>query len=221
MNMPGTRECGNLDRAIDFNQQSAEQAHKRSEAETIANAELNLADIFLAQGDLVLAQELIESIEKLVRNPATSDWMKWRYSTHLFASLSELRLAQGDATWAQESIHQCLDIATRTNAQKYLVKGWRLQGQAELMLGNHSEAGAWLQKALSLARRVGNPTQLWQTYIAMGHLQAAGKQSEPARVSYLAARDVVDGIRVRLENADLRENLDQSPLIQQVYDLSS
>ena len=63
---------------------------QRGDPETIANAELNLADVFLAQGDLALAQEFLDGVYRLVHHPATSDWMKWRYSMHLFASLGEL-----------------------------------------------------------------------------------------------------------------------------------
>lgn len=48
-------ECGNLDHALDLNRQGAEMARKLGYLETIANAEINLADCFLAQGDLALA----------------------------------------------------------------------------------------------------------------------------------------------------------------------
>ncbi|HEX9786973.1 MAG TPA: hypothetical protein VGB09_03060, partial [Candidatus Binatia bacterium] len=85
-------ECGDLDRSVDLNRQGAEGARKRGDPETIANPEINLGDIFLAKGDLTLASEFLDGIHRLVKNPATSDWMRWRYSTHLFASLGELWL---------------------------------------------------------------------------------------------------------------------------------
>lgn len=213
-------ECGNLERAIELNQRSAEEAHARSEAETIANAELNLADIFLAKGDLVLAQEFLEGIHRLVRNPATSDWMQWRYATHLFASLGELKLAQGDAIRAREHIDQCLEIATRTHAQKYLIKGWRIRGQIALKLGQRDDAESWVRQALTLAQTVGNPTQLWQTHLAMGHVHATGQQGGHARQSYRAAREVIDRLQAGLESADLREHTARSLLVQEVYELS-
>ncbi len=125
-------ECGDLERAIDLNRQGAEGARKRDDHETIANAELNLGDIFLAQGDLTLAQEFLDGVYHLVHHPATSDWMKWRYSMHLFASLGDFWLARGEPARAQEFADQCLDIATRTNSRKYIVKGWRLQGEIAL-----------------------------------------------------------------------------------------
>jgi hypothetical protein len=79
-----------------------------------------------------LAQESLDGVYRLVNDPATSDWQKWRYLTHLFASLGELWLAKGDAAKAQKYANQCLELARLTNSRKYLVKGWRLQGEIAL-----------------------------------------------------------------------------------------
>jgi class 3 adenylate cyclase/tetratricopeptide (TPR) repeat protein len=125
-------ECGDLDRGLALNRQAAEGGHKRGDPEMIANAELNLGDIVLQQGDLVLAREYFDKVDRLTHDPTTSDWMKWRYSMHLFASLGDFWLARGDLPRAQESMAQCLQHATRTNARKYLVKSWRLQGEIAL-----------------------------------------------------------------------------------------
>jgi hypothetical protein len=48
-------ECGDQGRAIELNRRAAEGGRVRGDHESIANAELNLGDIFLSQGDLVLA----------------------------------------------------------------------------------------------------------------------------------------------------------------------
>ncbi len=61
-----TLRCGDLERALDLNRQAAEGGRKRGDPEMIANAELNLGDIFLAQGDLALAQEFLEGVYRLV-----------------------------------------------------------------------------------------------------------------------------------------------------------
>jgi tetratricopeptide (TPR) repeat protein len=128
-------ECGDQGRAIELNRRAAEGGRARGDHESIANAELNLGDIFLSQGDLVLAWEMLDGVHRLVQDPATSAWMQWRYSMHLFASLGELWLARGETVRAQEFANRCLDIATRTNARKYLVRGGRLRG--EIALARH------------------------------------------------------------------------------------
>jgi class 3 adenylate cyclase/tetratricopeptide (TPR) repeat protein len=214
-------ECGDLERAIDLNRQGAEGARKRDDPETIANAELNLGDIFLVQGDLTLAQEFLDGVYRLAHNPATSEWMKWRYSTHLFASLGELWLARGEPAKAGEFAAQYLEIATRTNSRKYVVKGWRLLGEIALAHRQWDEAAGWLQQALTLAQTVGNPTQLWKTHLALGRLHAEARRPEQASQAYHAAREVIERVKVSLQDPGLRTSLERSPLFQQVYDLSA
>jgi tetratricopeptide (TPR) repeat protein len=214
-------ECGDLNRAIDLNRRGAEGARQRDDHETTANAELNLGDIFLVQGDLTLAHEILDGVYRLVHHPATSDHMKWRYSTHLFASLGDFWLARGDPTKAQEFVDQCLDIATRTNSRKYMVKGWRLLGEVARTRHQWDEAMGWLQQALTLAQMVGNPTQLWKTHLALGRLHTDAKRPEPARQTYYAAREVIERVKANLRNTELRTGLENSSLIQYVYALSA
>jgi tetratricopeptide (TPR) repeat protein len=146
--------------------------------------------------------------------------MKWRYSMHLFASLGELWLVRGDLVKAQEFADRCLDIATRTNSRKYLVRGQRLRGEIALAQRQWDNAEVWLRQALLLARSVGNPPQLWKTYLAMGRLHTETKRPELARASYQGARDVIYRTKVTLQNLDLLRSLEQSPLTRKIYTLS-
>ena len=200
-------ECGNLEQALDLNRRGAEEGQKRGDPAMIANAELNLGDIFLMQGDLVLAQEYLDKIYRLTHDPATSDWGKWRYSMHLFASLSEFWLARGDLAKAQGYAAQYLQGATRTNARKYLIKGWRLQGEIALARQQRDEAESWLRQAQALAQVVGNPTQLWKTHLALGRLHAETQHQEREQQEYSAAREVIDRLRENLQEPGLRTSL--------------
>jgi len=213
-------ELGDLDRALDLNRRSAEGGRKRGDPETIANAEINLGDVFLVQGDLAMAQELLDGVYRLANDPATSDWMKWRYSMHLFASYGELWLARGDIAKAQKFTDQCLEIATHTDSRKYLVKGWRLKGEIAFARRQWDESEVALRKALTIAQAIGNPTQLWKTHFAIGRNYTERKRQKQARQSYEAARKVIDQIKASLQNPGLRASLESSSLIQQVYDLS-
>jgi tetratricopeptide (TPR) repeat protein len=172
------------------------------------------------QGDLTLAQEFLDGVYRLVHDPATSDWMKWRYSMHLFASLGELWLARGDPARAGEFAAQCLEIATRTNSRKYVVKGWRLQGEIALACRQWDETEGWLRQALELARAVGNPTQLWKTHLALGKLYAEARRPDQARQAYQAAREVIERVKVSLQDPGLRASLERSPLCQPVHNPS-
>ncbi len=213
-------ELGNLDHALNLNRQGVEEMQKRKVPDVIAHSELNLGDIYLAKGDLTLAQESLDRVYRLVNDPATSNWMKWRYSMHLFASLGELWLARGNPAKVREFAGRCLEIATRTNSRKYLVKGYRLQGEIALTRRQWEEAEALLQQALTIAQSIGNPTQLWKTHLAIGRLHTEARRREKAQQAYQAVCAVIDRVKASLQHPELRASLENSPLIRQIYDLS-
>jgi len=214
-------ELGDADSALDLNRRGAEGARKRGDHETIANSEINLGDVCMTKGDLVLAQEFLGGVHRLVKDPATSEWMRWRYSTHLFASLADLALTRGNRDEAREFADQCLELSTRSNAKKNLVKGWRLKGEIALHRRQWDEAETALREALKIAEAIGNPTQLWKTHAALGRLHGDRKNPDAAWQAYHAARLVVDGIKHRLQNPRLRASLEAAPAIQRVYQLSA
>jgi tetratricopeptide (TPR) repeat protein len=207
---------GYLALGIDLTPRGAAAAPKRGDDETIANPELNLGDAYLVQGDLALAHELLAGVHRRVGNPKTSAWMRWRYSTHLFASLGELALARGDREDARRFADECLAIATRTNTRKYLVRGWRLRGEIDLARGKTTDAEQCLRQALGIARAIKNPPQLWATYEALGRLHAASNDADAARGAYRAARAAIDATLATLQNPRLRASLEASPLARRI-----
>jgi tetratricopeptide (TPR) repeat protein len=211
-------ECGDLDRAIEFNRQGAEAARKRGDDETIANPELNLGDAFLARGDVTLAREFLEGVHGRVRKPTTSEWMKWRYSTHLFASLGELALAAGDRDAARRFADECLEIATRTRAKRYLVKGWRIRGEVALERRNVDEAHECLRNALAIAQAIDNPPQLVQTHAAVGRLEEQRGHRDAATREYRSAHAVIVRVAASLRDARLRGTLESSAVARFVRD---
>jgi tetratricopeptide (TPR) repeat protein len=213
-------ELGDFDGAIDLNRQSAEVGRRRNDPGTYPNAEVNLGEVYLAKGDLAAAGEHLESAYRFWDNPRTSPWMRWRYSMRLFAGLGELWLARGDPDRATEFGDRCLDVATRTNSKKNLVKGWRLRGDIAFARGRLDDAEAAFRQALTLAETIGNPPQLWTTLAALGRLHAARGRHDPAREAYRAAREVVDRVKATLRDQRLRTSLEQAPAVRALYDLA-
>jgi len=210
-------ECGDLDRAIQLNRRGSEGARIRQDHESVANAELNLADIFLARGDLASAHETLDAVHRMVKDPATSDWMRWRYSMHLFTSLGELALARSDQANTRGYAEQCLALATRTNSRKYMVNGWRLRAGEALLRRDWGEAEAALHEALKIAKAIGSPTPLWKTHFALGRLYSELGRPDLARPDYRAAYGVIASVRDSFGDPSLRATFDSSPLIQRVY----
>ena len=214
-------ECGDLDRSRELNQRAAAGARSRRDDESIANAELNLGDIALAQGDLALATELLEGVERRVDDPATSEWMRWRYTMHLVASLGDLHLTRGGHAVAEHLADRCLELATRKRARKYIVRGWRLKGEVALARRRTDAAHDALRHALSIADTVGAPTLLWQTHGALGRLYAALGQPDAAHDAYASARAVLQRMRTGVHHARLRAALESAEPMRRLIDLGA
>ena len=169
----------------------------------------------MAKGDLPLAREFLDGVHRIVGDPTTSEFNRWRYSTHLFISFGEWWLARGDPARARELAEQGLEIASRTNSRKYLVAGWRLQGEIASSHGEHAEAERWLRQALQLAQTVGNPMQLWHTHVAWGRLHEAAHRLDAAQQASQAARAVLERVKENLRHPELRAGLEGSWRMQQ------
>ena len=121
-------------------------------------------------GDLEQAQHYLEKVyaDAQQRGKWSEEWMKWRYSQHLYHSLGELWLTKGDAAQALEFAEECLKLAEPTMSRKNLVKGWRLKGQALLAQGQGEQAQEALSRALTMAREIGNsPRSTISVYCAI------------------------------------------------------
>jgi tetratricopeptide (TPR) repeat protein len=165
-------ELYNLEAAIRYNREGVETSYTIGDPEMIRNAEINLGDDYLLLGELEQAQHYLEKVYRATqqRGKWGEEWMKWRYSQHLYHSLGELWLIKGDAVQALEFAEECLKLAEPTLSRKNLVKGWRLKGQALLAQRQGEAAEEALSRALTVAQEIGNPPQLWKTYQALGAL---------------------------------------------------
>jgi transcriptional regulator with AAA-type ATPase domain/tetratricopeptide (TPR) repeat protein len=209
-------ELGDLEGAADLNTKSADGGRRRSDPGTLPNAELNLGDIFLARGDLPLAREMFERVDRFARDPATSAWMRFRYSIRLSASLGELALAQGRLDEARAHAERCLELAARTNARKNLVKGWRLVGEIQSAARRWPEAERALREARTIAAAIANPTQLWRTHAALARLYADRGDRDAALQAAVEASRIADGILARVPDEGLRTTFESLPLVRDV-----
>jgi class 3 adenylate cyclase/tetratricopeptide (TPR) repeat protein len=213
-------ECGDDERALGILTRASEGARKWRHAvgtEIEAYCDVNRADIFIDRGDLVLAREFLDQARRIVEDPATYDWMKWRYAMHLWASLGEYQLARGEPDRAAECAAQAVAMATTTTSRKYLVRALRLQGEIAGTRGRWDEAMRALGAALEMARAIGNPPQLWRTHAAMARARAARGDQAGAREAWAAARAAVDAVRATVRRPELAAGFERSPLVRAIY----
>ena len=212
-------ELGDLDHAETLNATSAQIGRRRRDPGTQPNAELNLGDLFRARGDLALAHEMYEGVFRYWKNPHSSQWMRFRYSIRMFASMGELALARGDLAAARTHTAECLELATRTGSRKNLVKAWRLSGELARADRDWDRAEDHLRRALVQARSLRNPVQIWQTMLALGQLLSETNRVDEARDLWQQALAVMEQVRVNLRHERLREAFEKSADLRRVQGL--
>ena len=212
-------DLGDLDHAERLNATSAQVGRRRRDPGTQPNAELNLAEIFAARGDLARAQDQYDEVFKYWKDPSTSEWMRYRYSIRMFAGMGELAVARGDLAAARRHSAECLELATRTNSRKNLVKGWRLAGDIARVERDWDTAEHHLRSARDLAVSVGNPVQRWKAELALGHCFADAGRADEAAQAFQRALQVMQRVRESLREEQLRQAFDKNPDLRIVHGL--
>lgn len=188
-------------RAIEFNAIGLELAFEVGDPEITINAQLNLADCAIATGERDRALRDLEQLHAEL--PAMHEWMKWRYSQHLWHSLGEVVLAAGDVTRALELADGGLAVAVATESRKNITKFRRLRGQALAVGGSRGEAEAEFNAAVQMSHEAGNPPQVWKTWAAIGEFRRA---DDPvgAQAGFAEAAAVIDDVAAGLTDEGLR-----------------
>jgi tetratricopeptide (TPR) repeat protein len=207
--------------ALQYNQRSIDVAIEMDalDPEVENNARLNLADNLISLGRFDEAEEQLRKVERAVRDPREADqWALWIYSGHFFHSYGELWLKRGDHRRALAYADECLALSESTDRQKNVAKGRRLRGQALIAAGDLNGAEQELVAAVEIARRVGNPRQLWESVVVLGDLFTnAGRHGE-ARSLFVEAVAVFDRVAASLTDAQLRETFVASAYVRGVHD---
>jgi transcriptional regulator with AAA-type ATPase domain/tetratricopeptide (TPR) repeat protein len=212
-------DLGDLDYAEQLNTISARIGRRRTDPGTQPNAELNLAEIYRARGELDRARDEYDGVFRYFNNPSANLWMRYRYSIRMFAGMSELALACGDLAGARAHGAQCLELATRTGSRKNLVKAWRLAGQIASAERNWDAAEAHFRKARDYAVALGNPAQQWKTELALGQFLRERKRLEDAQQAFERALTLMHRVRQGLRHDRLRSACDKNPDLHLVQSL--
>jgi tetratricopeptide (TPR) repeat protein len=212
-------DLGDLDQAETLNAISAQIGRRRNDPGAQPNAELNLAEVFRTRGDLARAKDQYDAVFRYWKNPSASLWMRYRYSIRMFAGMGEVALAAGDLSTARDHSAACLDLATRSESRKNLVKGWRLAGEIARAERNWDVAEGHLNRSRDLAASLGNPAQHWKSELALGQcLQDVGRIDD-ARQAFQRALAVMHRIRERLRDERLRQAFEKNPDLAVVQNL--
>ncbi len=210
-------ELGDLARGERQNQQAADLALEFGDRETLRNAQLNIADCLLGRGDAGGALQLLETLEReFDADDDPGEWMKWRYTMHLLASMSLAAHALGELDRALACAERCIERAEATSSRRYVAKGRRARGLALAALGRVDESLASIDIALAVADEVGGPELRWQALGARAQVLADVGRETAARESATAALAVIDEIAASLREPGAAGTLLGSPDVQRI-----
>ncbi|MGH9008400.1 MAG: AAA family ATPase [Acidimicrobiia bacterium] len=201
-------EIGDLERAMRWNGECLEAtlAAGAPVPEAEMNARLNLVENFLTLGRLDDAAEQLAVVEPIVRHPRPrQDFMRWRYGQRFLHDHGEYWLARKDPGKAAALAEECRAWAERTGSRKNIGKARHLLGRAHLAEGRLADADGELRAALGLASEVGNPPQIWKTWLSVAHLRDAQGRADDAREAFGHAADVIEQMAARLSDPQRRE----------------
>jgi class 3 adenylate cyclase len=216
-------ECDAVDRAQALTARAAEYAKRIRHAfgvEMYAFCTVNMADGFLARGDVALARDKLDEAQRIAEDPRTHEWMKWRYTLHLYVSLGEYWLAQGDRGRAADYAERSLTLARPTRSLKYIARAQRLLGDVARTERRWMDAERALGESIHIARAINHPNQAWQTELALARLRAATGRSDDARQLLAGVRQRIERLRADARHPELRAGLHHGPLIRRAFDAS-
>jgi len=207
-------ECGDVEHGRTLTTRALEHAKRVRHAfgvEMQAFCLVNIGDSFLVQGDLALAKDTFDEALRIAENPSTHEWMKWRYTLHLHASLAEYWLARGDHRRASQAAERSLVIARPTRSRKYLARIFRLFGEIARLEHRWDDAARALTESLGVVRAIRHPTETWQTELAMA-------RRDDAVAMLAAARQSMDGIAAMARDPRLLAGLRDGPRVRQALE---
>ena len=200
-------ELGAINRGLELVQQALHLAETQNAAQ-VGHSLGILARLHLFQGDVTSAQAAID------RAKADPYRESWRVLFHPVA-LAEVELALKRENWERAlAVASTFLAELRQSGLRLRIPGVLcLQAQALQGLDQDQEARDRLLEALAEAKAVGSRWTLWRILHALSQLEADPVQAEQWR---LEAREVVDTIAGRIDQAALRASFLDLPEVQSV-----
>ena len=179
---------------------------------------INLGENYLMTGNLQKAREYLELVYENAKKPEYYI-ARTRWKPRCLLGLGELWLQAGDMDKAESFLselfeHQWTD---KFPYKKYQIRAWRLRSHILSAKGQLEDAKTELNRALTQAKQLSNPTQLWLTQQVLGNLLLKQGRDRDARAEFQTALKVVQGIAEGLTDTALKEGFLESKPIQELF----
>jgi uncharacterized protein HemY len=108
---------------------------------------------------------------------------------------------------------KAFEIAERTKNKRGMIRANRLMGEIYVKNMAFSKAEKRLNSAISDAKKLGNPYQLWRSHLDLGKLKEAQDFKQEAQEQYREAFEVIEHIGSNLKDEKIKKIFLNSDLI--------
>ncbi len=179
-----------------------------------SQARLDAAQNLIQRAEFDEAERHVAGVYAALEKPEYA-FVRPRWRARCLLTIGELVLARGRL----DDAARYLDESERDGwiegfpFRKYRVRQERLRGALLAERGDLASASAALNQAFGLAQQLGNPSELWRTARALGHVLARRGEAAAARVQFRLALATVNKLAEGLTDSELKRGfLDSTPV---------
>lgn len=207
------RELGDLDHAIECDQEGLAIARQHRVLEAEINSAINLGYDYAQSGDSEKTASALCQAEALLQR---DEWLRWRFNLRLQAGRCEHLLARGECVQAEACARGLLETAKRHQARKYVATAHRLLSEVAMTQGDLLRGKAELKSALCLLGEYPAPLVAWKTWAALGRLHEQSGDRQAAREAFTEAGAIIKRIAASIADEKLRNVFLKSAPVQAV-----
>jgi tetratricopeptide (TPR) repeat protein len=211
-------ELGWISEAKKLNKESHKAALEMGSGfeEVEGNAVVNLAENAVAEKDYGQAENYIENLLKKAETDPGYLFIRHRWEVRQLCTSAEIFLYRDDTDEAMKCAQRAFEIAERTKNRRGRIRVNRLMGEIYIKNMEFSKAEKKLNVAISDAKKLGNPYQLWKTHLDLGKLKETQDFNPQAQEHYREALEVIENIGSNLKDEKIRKIFLNSDLIMEI-----
>ncbi len=145
-------------------------------------------------------------------------WLRWRWHMPLLWARGALALAQNQHEDAWTYASESLELATRTDSRKHVVRAQRLQGDILVATEQLEEAVQTLTVSIRLAEQIGTPREVWLGKASLGKVLMRLNQDNKAEAQLTEAAQTIESIAGDLRTPRLCDCFLNATPVVELYD---
>jgi DNA-binding winged helix-turn-helix (wHTH) protein/tetratricopeptide (TPR) repeat protein len=195
------------DSALRYNTDGVRAGREAGTLESEANSHINLANTYVALGELRRAFEHLSEGRRILNDENQKHWLRWRFHIRLELETANYWVAAGDPARARTVASAALQRAESALARKHVAAAHQLLGDAALLEDRVKDAAASYAAGLNILRR--HPCALVEWKILRCAANAAALDRDHDRADRLLARaqECLVALAASLPDERLRQSL--------------